>query len=184
MRDSNSEALRSDRLCLDSHKEYPGNLSQYHGNQKEYPGNWTQYPGNQKQYPGKRAQYHDSQTQYPSNQKQHPDNKTHCPSYQTQYPGGVVKRIQDAIIQDIIISHRQTIRLIILSVTFLAYCAYLGFAVRYSLSGAYQLVNLTALVTAVLVYIWIKRHFGGWIFHNWCLPTAAWIHKYWNRFKW
>ena len=156
MRDSNTEALGSDRRCLDSHKEYPGNWTLNHG----------------------------SQTQYPSNQKQQPDNKTHCPSNQTQYPGCVVKRIQDAIIQDIIISHRQTIRLIILSVTFLAYCAYLGFAVRYSLSGAYQLVNLTALVTAVLLYIWIKRHFGGWIFRNWCLPTAAWIHRYWNGFKW
>ena len=72
----------------------------------------------------------------------------------------------------------------ILVVILITYTVYLGLAIAHSVSKATPLIVLTSLTVAYVAYLFVKKHFGDYIYKNLFTPISDVFDRYWGCIKW
>ena len=76
------------------------------------------------------------------------------------------------------------IRWLCYGAAFLAYCTFLAFAIRHSVSESLPLIYTTVILAVIAVYIWLRNRFGSLIWTACCVPTTHFISRHWHCTKW
>lgn len=94
-----------------------------------------------------------------------------------------VYRLQSACVA-VCTHHSQTIQRCIVALLLAGYTVYFGFAVHYSVQHSMALIVITALVLALIVYRWVRDHYGTAIQHHCFSPLSRVFDNNWFWIKW
>lgn len=64
------------------------------------------------------------------------------------------------------------------------FSVYFGFAVDYSVQKSMALIVITAIVVALIIYVFIRDHFGDTITHYLWEPIETFLIHQWHWFRW
>ena len=73
---------------------------------------------------------------------------------------------------------------IIAFLCFAGYTVYFGFAISKDVDRAKALIIITMVVLFLMVYVFIRDHFGDTIYSNCWVPLTAPVSKYWDVIQW
>ena len=98
-------------------------------------------------------------------------------------PNNPVYKIQNVTV-DCCNKHSKLLSRGTLFLLFVAYTVYFSFAVNYSVQKSIALIVITCIVVALIIYVFIRDHFGEAIYQHFFRHIETLMDKNWYWIKW